>query len=256
MISYAPAQTRKKVGHITPSSNSVLEPLTACMAEAVGAHVSHHFSRIKVEGISLDARYTDQFATGPMLAAAELLADAGVDVIMWNGTSGGWNGLDADRELCALIEARTGIPASTSTLAQLEAMEVHGLSDFGLVVPYTDEVTARITTVYGAAGYHAVRTANEGVSVNREMAFISEDRVRALARAADDPDAECILIVCTGLAAAHLVAELEAELGKPVIDSVAVVLWKAMRLIGVEPQLAGWGALLAGAPLGVASEPR
>ena len=33
------------------------------------------------------------------------------------GTSGAWQGLDADVQLCAAITARTGVPASTSTLA-------------------------------------------------------------------------------------------------------------------------------------------
>jgi maleate isomerase len=250
MKPYAAADQRKKVGHITPSSNTVLEPLTACIADACSQSVSHHFARIKVEAISLEPRYAGQFTAAPMLAAAELLADAHVDAILWNGTSGGWSGIDADHELCALIEDHTGIPASTSTLAQLEAMSSHGITSFGLAVPYTDDVTARIVDVYGEAGFYAVATANAGLSTNRDFAYLTEDDVRSLVRAADHDDAQCVLVVCTGVAAAPLIAELEAELGKPIIDSVAVVLWKGLRMVGAPIDLRGWGSLLEGGQIG------
>jgi maleate isomerase len=121
-----------------------------------------------------------------------------------------------------------------------------GLDRCGLAVPYTDDVTDRIAEIYAQEGVNVVRTANAGVTGNREMALVSEDRVRALVRAADSPEAECILLVCTGVAGAQLVDELEVELGKPVFDSVAVTLWKALTLVGIDPRIPGWGSLLAG----------
>ena len=243
---YIPANERSKIGHITPSSNTVLEPLTACISAAVAAPVSHHFSRIEVQSISLEAQSTSHFAAAPMLAAARLLADAGVDAIVWNGTSAAWLGFDADRDLCELIEELLGIPASTSTLAQAEAMHALGTTRFGLAVPYLDDVTARIVEVYAREGLEAVSVSNARVETNRAMAYLSENEVRAIIRAADHPDAECIAVICTGMAAAQLVEELEYELGKPIVDSVAVVLWKALAMVGIDPVAPGWGMLLAG----------
>jgi maleate isomerase len=243
---------RRKLGHITPSSNTVLEPLTGLMSREYDDRLSHHFTRIKVEAITLERRHTDQFSAEAMLAAAELLGDAAVDAIVWNGTSGAWNGVEADRELCALISERTGVPSSTSTLAQLEVMTQFGFERCGLAAPYTDAVADRIAEVYGRAGVHVVSTANAGISGNREFALVGEDQVRSLVRAADSPGADCILLICTGLAGAQLVAELEHELGKPVFDSVAVTLWKALRMVGIDPRLSGWGSLLGGAELAVA----
>lgn len=247
---YAPADSRRKIGHITPSSNTVLEPLTGLMSRPLDASVSHHFTRIKVEAISLQARHTGQFAAESMLAAAELLADAAVDAIVWNGTSGGWNGIDADRAICTLISERTGIASSTTMLAQLEVLAELGLARCGLALPYTDDVAARIAAEFGAAGVQVTGFSHGGVSDNREFALVSPPRVRALVRQADSPRAECILMFCTGLAGAHLVDELEAELGKPVFDSVAVTLWKALTMVGIEPRLSGWGSLLSGATVG------
>jgi len=244
---YIPSAERRKLGHITPSSNTVLEPLTALMSRDLDDRVSHHFTRIKVEAITLEERHTSQFSPEAMLRAAELLADAAVDAIVWNGTSGAWNGVDADRELCALMSRATGVPSSTGTLAQLDALERLGLRCCGLAVPYTDEVTARVIDVYAGEGVQIVASANLGVSGNREMAHVSESDIRALLRAADAPQADCLMLICTGVAGAQLVAEMERELGKPIFDSVAVALWKGLELAGVEAVLDGWGSLLAGA---------
>jgi maleate isomerase len=250
---YVPSEKRRKLGHITPSSNTVLEPLTSLMSRDYDDRISHHFTRIKVEAISLERRHTDQFSDDAMLAAAELLGDAAVDAIVWNGTSGAWTGVDAERALSALISERTGVPSSTSTLAQLEVMNRFGLERCGLAVPYTDDVAERIAGVYAREGVHILSSANAGMSGNREMAVVSEAQIRALVRGADDPGADCILLICTGVAGAQLVAELERELGKTIFDSVAVSLWKALRMVGIEPRLDGWGSLLAGAELALTS---
>ncbi|HWH12749.1 MAG TPA: aspartate/glutamate racemase family protein [Solirubrobacteraceae bacterium] len=252
---YVPSSDRRKIGHITPSSNTVLEPLTALMSRGLDDRVSHHFTRVKVEAISLETRHTEQFRPTAMLPAAELLGDAAVDAIMWNGTSGAWNGADADRELCRLITEQTGVPSSTSTLGQLELIEELGVERCGLAVPYTADVTARIAEVYAAEGVQVVASAHGGVRGNREMALVTDETVRALVRAADSPDAEFVLMICTGLAGAHLVDELERELGKPIFDSVAVALWKGLRLVDIEPRIDGWGRLLSGDPIATPATP-
>ena len=86
---------RVLLGMLTPSSNTALEPLTSAIVAGL-PEVSAHFGRFRVRRIALSDDALAQFEIGPMLAAAELLADAKVDVICWNGTSAGWLGLDAD----------------------------------------------------------------------------------------------------------------------------------------------------------------
>src|SRR5690349_9533347 len=81
-----------RMGVLTPSSNTVLEPLTAAMAAEAGA--TAHFARFPVTEISLGPDALRQFDHGPMLTAAGLLADARMHVIVWSGTSAGWLGFD------------------------------------------------------------------------------------------------------------------------------------------------------------------
>ena len=94
-----------RLGMLTPSSNSVLEPATAHLL-AGHAGVSAHFARFRVTEIGLSPAALDQFDPEPILAAADLLADARVAAILWNGTSGAWLGFDADERLSAAIGSR------------------------------------------------------------------------------------------------------------------------------------------------------
>jgi maleate isomerase len=78
-----------RLGMLTPSSNTVLEPITMAMLAGVSG-VTAHFSRFKVTEIALSQQALGQFDHGEVLRAAELLAHAKVDVIAWNGTSASW----------------------------------------------------------------------------------------------------------------------------------------------------------------------
>ncbi len=53
-----------------------------------------------------------------------------------------------------------------------------------------------------------------------------------MVRAVAAEGVDAVAIVCTNLAGAVLAPDLEAELGVPVIDSVAVTLWKGLDLAG------------------------
>lgn len=240
----------KRIGHITPSCNSAVEALSALVTQPICDRVTHHFNRISVGDISLDPADMEQFDRETMLLGAAMLTDAAMDAIVWNGTSGSWNGPEADREICDAITAATGLPASTSTLAQLELFAAARVERFGLAVPYTDDVTARMIATYRTQGLEVVSHANLGIRAGRDMAYVPLDRIRALIRDADDESAECIAVVCTGLPAALVVEDLESELGKPVYDSVLVTLWSALTMVGIAPSLRGWGSLLRnmGAP--------
>ncbi|MFC3797858.1 aspartate/glutamate racemase family protein [Cohnella sp. GCM10012308] len=239
------APRRKRIGMLTPSSNTVLEPVTsALMAGVAGASV--HYARLPVTRITLEEDAGAQFALEPMLAAARLLADALVDVIVWNGTSGSWLGLERDRDICDSIRQATGIPATTSSLALLDAYEALGIRRVGLVTPYTDDVNEAIAAQYASFGLACPARHGCGLHVNEQFACVAADTVEALIRhAAHDTEVDAVAVVCTNMDGAALAAAIEAELGKPVLDSVAVTAWQALRMAGVpQPALAErWGGI-------------
>ena len=234
-----------RLGMLTPSSNTALEPVTTAMVSGL-PEVSVHFGRFRVTEIALSSQALGQFELQPILEAARLLADAHVDVISWNGTSSGWLGFEADTALCKAITQATGIPACTSVLALNEVMAVTGKRRFGLVTPYRDDVQQAIVDNYRRAGFACVAERHLNQQLNFGFAEVPPDQLAEMARAVavHTPPPECITTFCTNLHAAQLAAGLEAQLGLPVYDTIATAVWKSLRLCGVATRrVKGWGSL-------------
>jgi len=231
------------LGMLTPSSNTVLEPVTSAMLSGL-PEASAHFGRFKVTEIALSERALGQFDDGEILRAAGLLSHAKLDCIGWNGTSSGWLGFDADERLCMRIAEATGIPACTSVLALNEIFRATGVTRFGLVSPYLDDVQQRIVENYARSGFECAAERHLGLQDNYSFSEVSADQLRAMAREVARGKPQAITIFCTNLRGAPLAEELERELGIPVYDSIATVVWKSLKLTGVDTRrLRGWGRL-------------
>ena len=234
---------RKMIGMLTPSSNTVLEPITAAMLAGL-PEVTAHFGRFKVTEISLAQGALAQFDDGPILAAAELLADARVGAIVWNGTSSGWLGLDADRRLCARVTERTGIPADTSVLALMEIFRRTNVKRYGLVTPYLDDIQAKILANFEREGLTCAAERHLGDRGNFSFSEYDEGTIERLVREVAETKPDAISIFCTNLRGALVVDRLERDLGIPIHDTVATAVWAGLRLVGEPPsRVTGWGRL-------------
>ncbi|MGE5337272.1 MAG: aspartate/glutamate racemase family protein [Gemmatimonadota bacterium] len=234
---------RVRLGMLTPSSNTTLEPVTARMLAGL-PDVTAHFGRFRVTEIGLSARALGQFDLSPMLAAADLLADAKCDTICWNGTSAGWLGFERDRQLCAAVEARTATRASSVVLALDEVFKATGVKRFGLVSPYTDDVQAAIAANFGREGYTCIAERHSSIRVNFDFATISPATTAAMIREVARAAPEAVVVLCTNMDGATIADALERELGIPIYDSIAIALWAALRVAGVAPaRVEGFGRL-------------
>jgi maleate isomerase len=232
-----------RLGVLTPSSNTALEPLTSAIVAGL-PDASVHFSRFKVTEIALDDRALGQFDDSKILAAAELLADAKVDVIGWSGTSSGWLGFDADLRLCERIRERTGIAATTAVLALNELLALRDVKRLAFVTPYTDDVQQRIVSNYRALGIDVVAERHLGIRVNHDFAGVDPQQLLTLMREVAPHAPQAITTFCTNLRAAPLAPQVESELGIPLLDTVSTTVWGMLRAAGRQPSaVAGWGEL-------------
>ncbi|TDZ99558.1 hypothetical protein C8034_v000128 [Colletotrichum sidae] len=219
---------RIKLGILTPSSNTSLEPLTQALIANL-PHVSVHFSCFRVLKISLDGDGLDQFRNESIIAAAQLLADAEVDMIGWSGTSSGWLGFEADERLCADIAAATDVPATTSILALNKAV-----GEFGEAIVRT----------YATVGVDCSKERNLRLSKNSAFADIQESVLDGVVEEVAGRKVQAITTFCTNLRAAQRVAYWEEVHGIPVFDTVATVIWEMLRVCKVDMKpLAAWGML-------------
>ena len=232
-----------RLGMLTPSSNTVLEPFTAAMLHDL-PDVTAHFQRFRVVKISMEDDSRGQFQTEPMLEAAALLAEAQVQSICWNGTSSGWLGFDTDRRLIADIEARTGIAACSCVLAINALFERFGARRVAFVSPYLPEIQDAIVANYRAEGFEVTGERHLDDPGNFSFATYEAGHIAEMCRvvAADRPDA--IAVFCTNFRGTGIAPVVEAETGIPVIDSISAALWHSMRTAGADPaRVRGWGRL-------------
>lgn len=253
-----PTPKTLRLGVLTPSSNTALEPLTSALVAsypqaaplqvADAGAVTAHFARFKVTEIGLNHQALNQFDDSHILAAADLLADAKVDVIGWSGTAAGWLGFEKDRQLVEKIEQRTGIAATTAVLALNDALALRGVERIAIASPYTRDVQQRIADNYARAGIQVVAETHEGIRDNHQFGMLEpallDQRLRLLARHEQRPQA--LITYCTNLRAAQLAPALEAEFGIPLLDTVSTTVWGMLRRAQWPTQpLAPWGMLFS-----------
>lgn len=226
---------------LTPSSNTVLEPMTAAILSDL-RQVSAHYSRLRVIEISTRSRAVAQFDPQPMLDAASLLADARPHGIVWNGTSGGWTGFSSDRALVDELEKRFSIPASTVTLALAALLRSLGMQKIGFVTPYASDIQTRIIATFEAEGFACTASPCLGISENFAFAEVTEAQMDRLVEEAAAARPDVIIPYCTNLPAARHAVRWEAAYGIPVFDSVAIAARAGLELCGMQSNLVeGWG---------------
>ena len=212
----------KRIGMIVPSSNTVVEPICSRIFFGMEDVVTVHYSRLEVVNVSLDDNSTRQFAVDTMLRAADQLAQAKVDAIIWNGTAGSWLGIERDREMCQKIEEKTKIPMSTASL--------------GLVGSYRE---------YEKLGLTAAGVTGLGITENTEIGSVTKEQLETLCCSTGAGHGEGIAVVCTNLAAAWRADLIEKRSGAVVFDSVTAAVREALKLCGLEKlSFQGWGKLL------------
>jgi maleate isomerase len=238
------AAQRIALATITPSGNTVVERITVEALRAL-PQVSAHFSRIPVHGASDPS--PEAYAMAGLLAAAELLAHAQPQVLLWNGSKGTAIGFAHDRALATALHAATGIPTTTSTLALDAARREFGLVRIGLVSPHVTPYQHKLIKRLQAEGFEVIAEAHAGVADNLAYAAIPLPDIAAMMRRVAAARPQAVLSLCTNFPGAPLCAAMETELGLPVLDTVTLGLWQALKLAGVDPSplASRWGRVFA-----------
>jgi maleate isomerase len=233
------AQT-KYLATVTPSGNNVVERATASLLAGFPSVVALH-SRSAVFGSS--DPFPDSYDWDSMLGAAKLLGHARPGVVIWNGSKGGSVGHAVEVELVSRMAEAAGAPATSSLMAELEALRAIGARRLGFVTPYADAYQAKIERNFAALGFETVSRSNSRLADNLSYASVPLDDIRAQAREAAKAKPDVLLGWCTNFPSAFVAAEIEAETGIPFHDATTVVLWKALKMLAVDPAPAApeWG---------------
>tara|TARA_B100001057_G_scaffold499214_1_gene609026 strand:- start:3121 stop:3861 length:741 start_codon:yes stop_codon:yes gene_type:complete len=234
-----------RIGMLTPSSNSVVEPW--CY-EIIGSvkNASVHFGRVEVLWIDNNAASLSQFYDDNMIKGFDLLSHVKPMVIGWNGTSASWLGLERDRVLIDVVQKRTGCRVVTSTLSIIEALKALNTRKIGLVTPYVNSIQKKIINNFELEQLECVSERHFNMTDNFSFGEISESKIVNAAEDVISDGAEAVIILCTNLSGAGIVSTLEKRTGVPILDSVVLTIWGAFRSIGINTNLLfNWGPAIS-----------
>ena len=224
-----------KLGMIVPSWNTVMEYETQRMA---GAGISVHTQRISH---TADTEENLMWMGTQVPAAAKLLAHAKVNVICYGCTAGGFlKGPEYDRNMNTGIKAATGIPGTTSASAITDALNAVGAKRISVATAYEAWLNEKTQQYLEAAGFKVLAIEGFGTQAH---AAVTPDRVAALAKKVDLPEAQAVFIGCSNLRTLEIIESLEQELGKPVVTSNQASMWSMLRLVGATHAVPGAGRL-------------
>ncbi|MFF5492098.1 decarboxylase [Streptomyces aquilus] len=185
-----------------------------------------------------------------LAAGVEELRMAGAESVVWACTSGsfvrGWEG--AHEQVRALAMA-AGMPASSTSFAFVHAAREIKAGRVAVGATYPDDVAAMFADFLRAGGLEVTGVEGAGIITAAEVGTWGEAEVFALARQADTPDADALLLPDTALHTVAHIPALEKELGKPVLTANQVTVWEGLRLTDRRVNAPSMGALFTKEPI-------
>jgi maleate isomerase len=231
---------RAKIGRISPSAETVgAEEWRRAMPDGVCLVETRTMVHdVTVEGLA-------EAVTQVERAALEL-ASAEVDVILQAGTAiAFFRGFGHDIELSRRITAATGIKATTSLTAVIEALRALGIKRPAIATSYISDIDARLKDVLEKSGFEVAAIKGMGLKKSIDMGKVEPSETyrfaRAVAQAA--PGADGIFISCGNLRSFEAIEPLETDTGLPVVTSNQAGLRQVLRMVGVNEHLPNLGRL-------------
>ena len=176
-------------------------------------------------------------------AAVDLLPGAKLDSIAFACTSASI-AIGPDRVLLRLEEGQPGVPSTTPINAAIDAFKVMKVSKIALLTPYHDKINQPIHAYIEENDVEVMSISTFNMDSDIDVARIPLEAIVDAAQIADHKDAQAVFLSCTALRSMECIDALEKSLGKPVLSSNQVMLWRLLRLAGWENKIQGFGELL------------
>jgi maleate cis-trans isomerase len=231
---------RARIGLIVPAENTAMEPEFNRMAPD---GVTIHTSRVRLPG-DPPYRPEDRLRMDLNEKAAMEVAFADVDIIVYGCTARSFVKPGLDREIIDRIENATGIVATTTSTAIINATRKLHLRKLAVVTPYTEETNKNLTDFLKRNGLEIIRLVGRYMS-DQELSSLSPCFPYRFAKKAHGPDIDGVLIACTNFMTIDVIPRLEKDLGKPVVSANTASMWDALMKLGVRDKVEGYGRLLA-----------
>jgi maleate cis-trans isomerase len=256
-----PAQPAKSGGNVTAMAHSLSDKMYGYRARIgytspplTTEVFPYEFYKIVPAGVTLvvtslaivvrSKEEIDQSYDISMRAVREMAA-AGCDLVCLGGVPINMSrGATNAKQMIADLEAELGVKVSTSASAQEKAMKLLGANKIVVAHPYAASDTDRIAS-YGTHFGGEVLGATQWGNAFNQIGRIPQDGALKMGRELmkKHPDADTILFPSPHWPTIGAIEPLEQEFGVNVISALQVIVWDALRRVGIEDKIPGYGKL-------------
>ena len=171
--------------------------------------------------------------------AARDLAQTRPELILFACTSGSFlEGRGKEDEIARRIREYTGIPAITTSVAVVDALNALQLKRVYMITPYPDDINDEEVEFLAHYGVEVVGYDSFRCEVTDLTAAVSSEAVAELALRHRVEIGKCdgVFISCTQLLTMDQIEALESKLGCGIVTSNQATLWAGLNFLGVRAQ--------------------
>ena len=233
---------RARLGLIIPSSNRLSEPH---FRRFLPPEVAVHTTRLRMTGVHnkpLPELLED------VTRAAGTLGDARCDVIVFHCTANSMeHGPEGEQKILAAVREASGAQALSTAQAVVEALRASVMRSMVLISPYSQSHNDHEKDYLEALGFSVVHDVALGVP-SGDYPHVPPSKWLEVTRDNLRDGADGIFLSCTNTTQIDIISALEAETGKPVVNSNQATIWAALKRLeqklGHSPRPASLGALM------------
>lgn len=227
-VRYTDARGRFRIGVVVPFDFGVDWQYWRYVPQDVTLHFTRTPYTPLTVGLDLAHAVSEPAAVE---GAVRALGGIEPDVVAYACSSGSFvDGLAGERSLRQTMCQAGAAHAVTTSGAAVEALRACGTRRVAVASPYTPELTDELAGFLEEAGFEVVSAVHLGLQ--SRIADVAPGTIRDLVRQAHSPDADAVFLACTGLRTLGIVAQIEAEIGRPLFTANQVTLWSALRIVG------------------------
>jgi maleate isomerase len=181
------------------------------------------------------------------LRIAKEMGRSNVDLVVLGGLPiNASQGADKVDDLIKTVADSSGVPVTTSLTAQVNALRAVGASKIAQAHPMSEDLDDAAAGPLREHGFNVIGSIGADVNTAYEWGRMSIETALELARQVkkDYPEADTIWFPCPHWPTAEMLETVEQELGVNAISASQAIVWEAMRKVGIEDKIEGYGRLM------------
>lgn len=220
--------SQKSIGLIIPSGNRLTEPqFNYYLPAGVGAYVT----RLRMAG-----KFRKPLAElKPQLTeAAAALSDVRPNLIVFHCTANSMeSGLDHEKAIVDIIAQASDCPTITTAQALTQAFDQVGIKKLVLISPYVPATNQLEVNYLRETGYTVLH--EKGLALDsHSYSTVTPEEWKNVVKENLRADADGYFLSCTNTRMIEAVADLEKDLGKPVVNSNQATIWACLKRLGIQ----------------------